>query len=57
MAGILYDATGTYVIPFSLAGLTLLAATLSSYSVKERKYSARYQSAPATPAAASAAGS
>ena len=53
MAGILYDATGTYVIPFSMAGLTLLAAALLSYSVKERKYSTRYQSATATPAAAS----
>ena len=53
-AGALYDATGTYVIPFALAGLTLLGASLSSYSVKERKYSLRYQRA-AAPAAASAA--
>ena len=50
VAGILYDITGTYVIPFGLAGLTLLGATLASYSVKERKFSIRYQ----TPRSASA---
>ena len=55
VAGILYDVTGTYVIPFSLAGLTLLAATVASYSIKERKYSLRYQTATPTPAGVSAA--
>ena len=42
-AGILYDHTGTYVIPFGIAGLTLLGATLASYSIRERRYSVRYQ--------------
>ena len=55
VAGVLYDVTGTYVIPFSLAGLTLLGATLASYSVKERKYSVRYRAATPMPAVASAA--
>ena len=55
VAGILYDQTGTYVVPFGLAGLTLLGATLASYSIKERKYSMRYQTATPTPAVASAA--
>ena len=50
-AGILYDITGTYVIPFALAGLTLLGATVASYSVKERKFSARYQAPRPTPTA------
>ena len=54
VAGVLYDVTGTYVIPFALAGLTLLGATVASYSVKERKFSIRYQTprpaASATPA-------
>ena len=53
IAGILYDVTGTYVVPFGLAGLTLLGATLASWSVKERKFSVRYQSA--APVAATAA--
>ena len=55
VAGILYDQTGTYVVPFGLAGLTLLGATLASYSIKERTYSARYQTPTPTPAVASAA--
>jgi MFS family permease len=55
VAGILYDQTGTYVVPFGLAGLTLLGATLASYSIKERTYSARYQTAAPAPAVASVA--
>ena len=55
VAGILYDVTGTYVVPFGLAGLTLLGATLASWSIKERTYSIRYQAATPTPAVASAA--
>ena len=51
VAGILYDVTGTYVIPFGLAGLTLLGATIASYSVKERKFSIRYQAPQPTPSA------
>lgn len=54
LAGILRDFTGAYIIPFGLAGLTLLGATLASWSVKERKYSVRYQ--PPSPATAAASG-
>lgn len=46
MAGVLYDMTGAYEIPFAIAGLTLLGATLASYAVNERKFSIRYQRAP-----------
>ena len=56
LAGILRDLTGAYFIPFGLAGLTLLGATLASWSVKERKYSVRYQPTSPAPAAASGAG-
>ena len=52
MAGILYDATGSYEIPFAIAGLFLLGATLASYAVNERRFSIRYQP-PATAAASS----
>ena len=51
VAGVLYDVTGTYVIPFGLAGLTLLGATIASYSVKERKFSIRYQRPRPSPSA------
>ena len=51
VAGVLYDVTGTYVIPFALAGLTLLGATIASYSVKERKFSVRYQRTQPAPSA------
>ena len=51
VAGILYDHTGTYVIPFGIAGLTLLGATVASYAIRERRYSIRYQ-APAVQSSA-----
>ena len=53
VAGVLYDVTGTYVVPFGLAGLTLLGATIASYSIRERTYSMRYQPVSPTPAVAS----
>ena len=67
LAGVLYDNVSSleiplgfgsltlvgYEIPFLLAGLTLLGATLASYSVKESRYSVRYQPIRATPAVAS----
>ena len=52
MAGVLYVVYGAYEIPFALAGLTLLGATLASYAVNERKFSIRYQPAPAAATAA-----
>jgi len=46
-AGIMRDITGSYDLPFAIAGSLLIFATLSAFSVKEKKYSARYQtSAP-----------
>ncbi len=51
VAGILYDHTGNYVIPFGIAGLTLLGATVASYAIRERRYSIRYQ-APAVQSSA-----
>ena len=48
MAAILYDLTGAYEIPFAIAGMFLLGATLASFSVNERRFSIRYQPSPAT---------
>ncbi len=55
VAGVLYDMTGHYEIPFALAGLTLLGATVASYAVKERKFSLRYQQQTPTASPATAA--
>ena len=48
IAGILRDVTGSYVLPFAIAGSLLLPATLVSISIREKKYSAKYQEAVAT---------
>ena len=52
MAGWLYDLTGSYFMPFAIVGSLLLPAALSAFSIREKKYSARYQ--PAPPAAVGA---
>ena len=54
-AAVLYDVTGSYTIPFLIAGFLLFPAALSAFTIKELKYSARYQ--PLTPAASGAAAS
>ena len=40
-AGLMRDLTGSYTIPFSIAGLLLLPAALSAFSIREKQYSAR----------------
>ncbi len=52
LAGLLYDITGSYTVPFLLAGSLLIPAAISAFSIKERKYSMRYlsQTAPASAA-------
>lgn len=47
VAGILRDVTGNYDLSFALAGATLAFATVASFSIRERKYSSRYQVAQA----------
>ena len=42
-AGVVYDLTGSYVIPFSICGLLLIGASLASFLIRERKYSVKYQ--------------
>ncbi|MFQ6027438.1 MAG: MFS transporter, partial [Dehalococcoidia bacterium] len=48
MAGLLYDLTGSYTLPFAIAGALLFPAALSAFTIKERKYSMRYQLPSAT---------
>jgi MFS family permease len=45
MAGFLYDATGSYTIPFAIAGSLLFPAALSAFTIREHKYSMRYAAA------------
>lgn len=53
LAGFLFDLTGSYTIPFGIAGLILFPASLFAFSIKERRYSSRYNpvnvDAPAAP--------
>lgn len=55
LAGVLYDVTGSYTVPFLIAGSLLFPAALSAFTIRERKYSARYQP-PATVPSPAAAG-
>ena len=45
-SGIMKDVTGDYTIPFAIAGLCLLFASVVSFSIQERRYSSRYVSVP-----------
>ena len=45
LAGYLYDVTGSYDWPFAIAGSLLFPAAILAFSIKERKYSMRYQAA------------
>ena len=43
LAGVFYDKTGSYLIPFMVAGALLLPASISAFTINEKKYSIRYQ--------------
>ncbi len=43
LAGWLYDVTGSYTLPFSIIGSLLGLAALSAFTIREKRYSARYQ--------------
>jgi MFS family permease len=45
LAGVLYDATGSYNLSFTLGAVALLGASLVSFAIAERRYSVRYVSA------------
>ena len=51
LAGILYDVTGSYTLPFAIAGSLLFPAAFAAFTIKERKYSVRYQTAASAGAA------
>jgi MFS family permease len=45
LGGTLRDLTGSYDLPFAIAGLLLFAASLISFAIREQRYSTRYQTA------------
>ena len=47
-AGLMRDLTGSYTLPFTLAGLLLIPAALSAFSIREHKYSAKMPGGPAS---------
>ena len=47
LAGVLFDVTGSYTLPFAIMGSLLFPAALSAFTIRERKYSSRYQAVPA----------
>ena len=51
LAGYLREITGNYILAFSIAAVMLYPAALSAFTIRERRYSVRYQTAPAGAAA------
>ena len=52
LAGYLREVTGDYIVAFSIAAVVLYPAAISAFTIRERKYSVRYQAAPAAVGAA-----
>jgi MFS family permease len=47
LAGYLREMTGNYILAFSIAAVMLFPAAISAFTIRERKYSIRYQVAAA----------
>jgi MFS family permease len=45
-AGLMRDMAGSYTLPLTMAGIFLLPAALSAFSIRERQYSAQEQKRP-----------
>jgi MFS family permease len=43
LGGVLRDLTGSYDLPFAIAGVLLCGASLVSFAIREQRYSTRYQ--------------
>ena len=43
LAGFLFDLTGSYTLPFAIAGSLLFPAALAAFTIKEKQYSIRYR--------------
>ncbi len=47
LAGYLREMTGNYILAFSIAAVMLYPAAISAFTIRERRYSVRYQPVPA----------
>jgi MFS family permease len=47
-AGLMRDMAGSYTLPLTMAGIFLLPAALSAFSIREQQYSAKAQKHPAS---------
>ena len=56
MGGVLYDLTGAYDLPFGIAGAFLAGASLAAFSIREKRFSIRYQHTPEAAVAPAAGG-
>ena len=45
LGGVMYDAFGSYDVPFAIAGSFLVLASIVSWSIREKQYSSRFQTA------------
>ena len=45
-AGLMRDLAGSYTLPYTVAGVLLLPAALSAFSIRERQYTSREQNRP-----------
>jgi MFS family permease len=52
-AGLMRDVAGSYTLPYTVAGLLLLPAALSAFSIREQQYTGTMQGRPASPSAVS----
>jgi MFS family permease len=50
-AGLMRDIAGSYTLPLTIAGIALLPAALSAFSIREQQYSAQEQKRPPSTAA------
>jgi MFS family permease len=48
MAGIIYDVTGSYQIPFAIGGILMVWSSVAAFSVNEKKYSVKFQTLAAS---------
>ncbi len=56
-AGLMRDITGSYTLPFTMACLLLIPAAVSAFSIREKTYSRKYQTRPASAGALDTTGS
>jgi MFS family permease len=47
-AGLMRDIAGSYTLPFAVAGMSLLPAALSAFSIREKRYAGRERDRPAS---------